>query len=222
MRLNKFLALYTGISRRSADTAVDEGRVLVNNLPAAPGQNVEKGDEVRFDDRIVTPEVKLRTIILNKPEGYVVSRAGQGSKTIYELLPNDLHHLKPVGRLDKDSSGLLLLTNDGHLAQELTHPKFTKQKVYEISLDKTLEPLHQQMISDYGIELEDGKSRLQLEKINDDGAKWRVVMAEGRNRQIRRTFAAIGYSVGRLHRTQFGPYRLGDLGSRKFIAVTKD
>jgi 23S rRNA pseudouridine2605 synthase len=104
---------------------------------------------------------------------------------------------------------LLLLTNDGQLAYELTHPKFIKQKVYEVTLNQPLQPLHRQMISDHGIQLDDGPSRLQLERLqeNDDHA-WRVTMHEGRNRQIRRTFAALGYTVTKLHRTQFGPYQL--------------
>jgi 23S rRNA pseudouridine2605 synthase len=149
--------------------------------------------------------------MLNKPVGYVVSRDGQGNPIIYELLPAEYQALKPVGRLDKDSSGLLLLTNDGQLANELTHPRYAKTKVYEIALDKGLEPLHQQMINDHGIELEDGNSRLQLEKLDEQGKAWRVTMSEGRNRQIRRTFAALGYEVINLRRVQFGAHALGAL-----------
>jgi 23S rRNA pseudouridine2605 synthase len=148
--------------------------------------------------------------MLNKPTGYVVSRDGQGSLTIYDLLPPELHSLKPIGRLDKDSSGLLLLTNDGQLAQELTHPKYQKTKIYEVTLSTPLQPLHRQMISDRGLQLTDGPSKLELERITDGNDKdWRVHMHEGRNRQIRRTFAALGYSVQTLHRTHFGSYVLG-------------
>ncbi len=127
------------------------------------------------------------------------------------LLPTELHSLKPIGRLDKDSSGLLLLTNDGNLAHELTHPSFRKTKVYEVELDKPLTPLHHQMIHDIGITLEDGVSILQLEKLSNTGTSWRVTMHEGRNRQIRRTFDALGYDVSRLHRIRFGKYDLGKL-----------
>ncbi|HAC55868.1 TPA: ribosomal large subunit pseudouridine synthase B, partial [Candidatus Saccharibacteria bacterium] len=149
-------------------------------------------------------------LLLNKPVGYVCSRRRQGdTPTIYELLNPDQQRLKAVGRLDRDSSGILLLTDDGDFAHQMTHPSFAKRKVYEIKLDRDLEPLHQQMINDYGVTLEDGQSKLQLERLSEDERwSWRVVMSEGRNRQIRRTFAALGYTVTRLHRTAFGPYTL--------------
>jgi len=211
MRINKFVAQATGLSRRQADEAVLQGRVTVNGRAATQGQNVVETDEVLLDGRAITPTARIITIILNKPVGYVVSRNGQGSKTIYNLLPPQLHHLKPVGRLDKDSSGLLLLTNDGQLAQELTHPKYEKIKIYEVKLGAPLQPLHRQMISDHGLQLTDGLSRLQLERLRSgDDKEWRITMHEGRNRQIRRTFAALGYGVTRLHRTHFGTYQLPD------------
>jgi 23S rRNA pseudouridine2605 synthase len=120
--------------------------------------------------------------------------------------------LKPVGRLDKNSSGLLLLTNDGTLAQELTHPSHRKVKIYEVTLMQSLEPLHRQMISDFGVTLSDGVSKLRLERMHDGNDKaWRVAMHEGRNRQIRRTFEALGYQIHTLHRTHFGAHTLGSL-----------
>jgi 23S rRNA pseudouridine2605 synthase len=210
MRINKYIALASGMSRRAADAAIAEGRVLVNGEVPAVGYDTRDDDRVTLDGSAITPDVKPVTIILHKPAGYVVSRNGQGSQTIYDLLPAKYHTLKPVGRLDKDSSGLLLLTNDGHLANELTHPRYTKTKIYEVELDKPLQPLHQQMVNDHGIELEDGNSRLQLEKL-DNAKNWKVTMQEGRNRQIRRTFAALGYTVTKLHRTHFGSYQLEGL-----------
>jgi 23S rRNA pseudouridine2605 synthase len=210
MRINKYIALASGMSRRAADAAIAEGRVLVNGEVPAVGYDTRDDDRVTLDGSAITPDVKPVTIILHKPAGYVVSRNGQGSRTIYDLLPAKYHTLKPVGRLDKDSSGLLLLTNDGHLANELTHPRYTKTKIYEVELDKPLQPLHQQMVNDHGIELEDGNSRLQLEKL-DNAKNWKVTMQEGRNRQIRRTFAALGYTVTKLHRTHFGSYQLEGL-----------
>lgn len=157
--------------------------------------------------------------MLNKPVGYVVSRDGQGSPTVYELLPKELQNLKPIGRLDKNSSGLLLLTNDGRLAQELTHPSYHKVKIYEVRLNKNLAPLHRQMISEIGIHLSDGPSKLGLERMNESSDKsWRITMHEGRNRQIRRTFESLGYAVAKLHRTTFGNYLLPvDLQSGKFV-----
>lgn len=217
MRINKFIANATGLSRRAADTAIEQGKVLVNGQKPLAGQDVSANDAVSLDGRNIT-SVKTVTILLNKPVGYVVSRAGQGSQTIYDLLPTELHHLKPVGRLDKDSSGLLLLTNDGQLAHELTHPSRQKTKVYEVVLDKPLQPLHRQMISDHGVMLEDGPSKFELERLKDE-TDWQVTMHEGRNRQIRRTFASLGYEVARLHRTVFGDYHLSDLGSGKYDQV---
>ena len=126
------------------------------------------------------------------------------------MLPKEFNELKPVGRLDKDSSGVLLLTNDGDFAFQMTHPKFYKNKEYIVELDIALEPLHQQMIADFGINLEDGKSQLGLIRLDDSRKKWRVIMREGRNRQIRRTFAALGYKVKKLHREIFGSYQLED------------
>jgi 23S rRNA pseudouridine2605 synthase len=214
MRINKYVALATGISRRAADTAIQAGRVLVNGDHPQPGQDIATEDWVTLDGRRIDADVSMQTIMLNKPIGYVCSRDGQGSKTIYELLPPDLHHLKPVGRLDKYSSGLLLLTNDGQLAHELTHPSRQKNKIYEVTLNKPLQPLHRQMIQDHGITLTDGLSKFQLERQKDgDETKWIVTMHEGRNRQIRRTFSALDYGINRLHRTMFGSYQLGQLGA---------
>jgi 23S rRNA pseudouridine2605 synthase len=210
MRINKFVAQATGLGRRAADEAIRAGRVGVNGRLAGLGDDVTDGDQITLDGRVITPAVKRLVVMLNKPRGYVVSRAGQGSRTIYELLPQQYHGLKPVGRLDKDSEGLLLLTNDGDLANELTHPRYAKTKVYEVALDKPLEPLHLQMISDHGIQLEDGPSRLGLMKLGSP-KDWQVIMSEGRNRQIRRTFSALGYEVVHLRRLQFGAHALGDL-----------
>ena len=224
MRLNKFIALATGMGRRPADQAVASGRVQVNGKPAAVGQEVSEADQITLDGlALAAPSQPTMTIMLNKPAGYVVSRNGQGSATIYDLLPAEYHHLKPVGRLDKESSGLLLLTNDGQLAFELTHPSRQKQKIYEVTLDKPLQPLHRQMVVDYGIMLDDGPSKFQLERLRDgDEKQWRVIMHEGRNRQIRRTFKALGYGIVKLHRTQFGNYTLGALQPGRYAAAASD
>jgi 23S rRNA pseudouridine2605 synthase len=219
MRINKFVAQATGMSRRNADTAIADGRVVINNAPAEAGSQVTPQDTVLVDGKTIAIQEHV-TLILNKPVDYVVSRNGQGSATVYDLLPTDLQHLKPVGRLDKDSSGLLLMTTDGDLANELTHPRRQKTKVYQITLDQALQPLHRQLIADRGITLEDGLSQLGLERqIDGDETRWIVTMHEGRNRQIRRTFAALGYTVLELHRTQFGGYALDLLESGNYRVV---
>ena len=214
MRINRFIALCSGLSRRAADAAVQEGRVLVNGTPPQPGRIVRPEDTVTLDGKPLKAPQGTQTILLHKPRGYVVSRNGQGSKTIYDILPPELQSLKPIGRLDKDSSGLLLLTDNGVLANELTHPRYQKTKIYEIELDQPLQPLHQQMITDIGVLLDDGPSKLGLARMHEgNDYAWRITMQEGRNRQIRRTFAALGYTVSRLHRTHFGAYAIADLSS---------
>ena len=220
-RLNKFLATHLGISRREADDAIADGKVLVNGKPAILGNRIENSDKVIFDGKPVNT-AELIYLLFNKPVGYVSSRAQQGStSTIYELLPPEYHSLKTVGRLDKDSSGLILLTNDGDFAFAMTHPKFYKNKTYQVSLDRPLEPLHQQMISDFGVTLPDGPSKLTLTAQDKTRKDWQVDMSEGRNRQIRRTFASLGYTVTALHRTHFGTYALADLKSGEWLTITK-
>jgi 23S rRNA pseudouridine2605 synthase len=219
MRINKYIAAATGMSRRAADAAIADGRVRLNGQLIQLGDQVGENDQLTLDGKPITAPTKTVTILMNKPVGYVVSRNGQGAATIYELLPKEYHTLKPVGRLDKDSSGLLLLTNDGNFANELTHPRYAKTKIYEVTLDKPLAPLHQQMISDHGVSLDDGPSRLQIEKLDDVGQRLRITMQQGRNRQIRRTFEALGYKVATLHRTHFGPYALSQLAATQLFII---
>lgn len=223
-RLNKFLALQLGISRRQADELIEKGRISINGKTAQLGERFKAGDEIKLGEKIIskTREEK-KYIIFNKPRGYVCSRKKQGeNETIYAILPKEFSVLKPVGRLDKDSSGILLLTNDGDFAFQMTHPKFRKVKEYLVSLDTPLQPIHQQMIADFGINLPDGKSQLGLERLDDSRKNWKVIMSEGRNRQIRRTFSAIGYEVKELHRIVFGSYILPkDLNFGDFRKVEK-
>lgn len=223
-RLNKFLALQLGISRRQADELIEKGRISINGKTAQLGERFKAGDEIKLGEKIIskTREEK-KYVIFNKPRGYVCSRKKQGeNETIYAILPKEFSVLKPVGRLDKDSSGILLLTNDGDFAFQMTHPKFRKVKEYLVSLDTPLQPIHQQMIADFGINLPDGKSQLGLERLDDSRKNWKVIMCEGRNRQIRRTFSAIGYEVEELHRTVFGSYILPkDLNFGDFRKVEK-
>lgn len=216
-RLNKFVALALGVSRRQADELIEQGKVTVNDQPAKLGQRITTTDIIHYGNKPLTAQAH-QLILLHKPVGYLCSRASQGGvPTIYELLPTNLHHLKPVGRLDKDSSGLILLTNDGDFAHQMTHPSFYKMKRYLVTLDRPLQPLHRQMINDFGVQLPDGPSRLTLERQHEgDEHRWIVQMSEGRNRQIRRTFAALGYTVTKLHRTDFGNYSLGSIKRGEF------
>ena len=223
MRLNKYLAHATGISRREADDLIEQGRVSVNGRAVELGSQIAETDLLAIDGKPVTNATPTYTyLLLNKPVGYLCSRKSQGGDpTIYQLLPPMYHLLKPVGRLDRDSSGLLLLTDDGDFAHRMTHPSFHKNKTYEVALDHDLAPLHRQMISDIGVDLEDGKSQLQLERLIDgDETQWKVIMHEGRNRQIRRTLLALGYTVTRLHRTQFGNYSVQTLKQGEYAPTS--
>ena len=222
IRLNKFLASRLGISRREADELIKKGEILIDEVPAKIGDKVDGSNKVCYNEKIVPFMAKYTYLAFNKPIGYVCSRRSQGdSKTLYELLPEEYKKLKTVGRLDKDSSGLILLTNDGDFAFKMTHPKFRKTKIYEVMLDRPLEPLHQQMISDFGIKLEDGVSKFLIVRSPNfpDRTHFIVSLSEGRNRQIRRTFAALGYKVFNLHRTNFGKYELNNLKAGEYIII---
>lgn len=217
VRLNKFIAQYTSLSRRSADAAIASGRVKINSSVARLGALVFENDKVWLDNKVVTAKSVFQTVMLNKPQGYVCSKAGQGSKTIYDLLPGKYHHLNPVGRLDKDSSGLILLTNDGQLANKLAHPRYNKSKTYLVTINKPLQPADILKLKN-GVALSDGISKFsQVDKLADKELK--VVLSEGRNRQIRRTLRALGYNVQTLHRISFGEYELSNLKTGSFQAI---
>ncbi len=216
MRLNTFIARATDLSRRAADEAIKQGRVQINKSKPSLGQIVSEGDIVHLDGKLVRADKPRQTIVFNKPTGYVCSRRQQGNKTIYDLLPSHLSHLNPVGRLDKDTSGLLLLTNDGQLANKFSHPRYQKQKVYLVKLDKPLKPTHQSMICSQGVQLDDGLSKFKIKNVDSSGTRLQLTLMEGRNRQIRRTFSALGYQVVDLHRTQISNISIGSLKSGQY------
>lgn len=220
MRLNKFVALALDISRRKADQLISDGKISINNQTAAFNYEPKPTDKIEYNNQLLRVDAGPQIILmLNKPTGIVCSREGQGSNTIYDIIPRKYHSLNPIGRLDKDSSGLLIMTNDGHLHQELSHPSKLKNKTYQIVINKLLSDADRKSIN-RGIKLDDGISRLQLEPWNgSNGRRWIVTMHEGRNRQIRRTFAHLGYKVTQLNRIQFGPYELGQLDAGHFKLV---
>lgn len=222
-RLNKYLAHHTGISRREADNWISQGRVSVNGTPAILGTVIQPGrDYLAIDDRPMKGSIEAYTyLLLNKPVGYVCSRRKQGDNpTIYSLLPPQYHHLKVAGRLDKDSCGLLLLTDDGDTIFKLTHPKFAKQKVYIVELNRELTAEDRMKISS-GVELEDGTSLLEISQLQTAKRPnvYKVIMHEGRNRQIRRTFGELRYSVAHLERSSFGKYDDSDIAQGQFKIV---
>jgi 23S rRNA pseudouridine2605 synthase len=216
-RVNQFIAAASGLSRRAADAAVAAGRVTINGQAARLGDQVTPGATVALDGQALTPPIRHTYLALHKPTGYVSSRARQGgAPTIYDLLPPEYHALRPAGRLDRDSSGLMLLSDDGPFIQELTHPSHHKAKIYELTLAKPLTPAgHAALIS--GVVLADGPSRLRV--IKSAGRHVTVSLTEGRNRQLRRTFGALGNGIIALHRTAIGPYALGALPPGEFKLI---
>ena len=220
MRINRYIAQYTTYSRRKADALIEAGKVLINRKPAHVGSVVEDSDIVIVDGVQLFPDKRPQIIVLlHKPTGYVCSSSGQGTPTVYDLLPKTLHSLKIAGRLDKDSSGLVILTNDGHLLQSLTHPSNDKDKVYHVSLHK---PLEDGAIAEFarGVSIGDERtSKMSVLPLAHENT-YEVTIQEGRNRQIRRSFEALGYRVVTLHRLQLGPYELGRLAPKQYKIAT--
>lgn len=216
MRLNKLLAERLGISRRTADKIIKGGQVSVSGQIAGLGLTIDNPADVRVDGQTLPDESQKQYILLNKPLGYVSSRQGQGSPTIYDLLPQKFRSLNPAGRLDKNSCGLMLLTNDGKLLYELTHPSQNKEKIYQVCLDKSLDPIDRKIILSGGVSLPDGISKFLVVPKDDC---YEIRLAEGRKRQIRRTFEAIGYKVTSLKRTQLGPYQLTNLAEGEYRLI---
>jgi pseudouridine synthase len=219
MRLNKFLADNTELSRRKADVAIENGRIAINGQRASLGTVINFDDKVTIDGKLIkSKEIKIITVLLNKPVGYVCSKDGQGSKTVYDLLPESYNSLNIAGRLDKDSSGLVVLTNDGKLLHELTHPASDKEKVYKVSIDKTLWPEDRNKLLT-GVDIEDDRPSKfkRIKKLSDKS--YEVVLTEGRNRQIRRTFEALGYKVTNLSREQLGRFRLGKIKEKEKVVL---
>jgi 23S rRNA pseudouridine2605 synthase len=216
-RINKYVAQITSLSRRAVDGLILNEQIKLNGQVARLGDIVNDGDQVLYNDKVLEANTIPKILILvNKPTGYVCSRAGQGSKTIYELLPDKYQDLKTVGRLDKESSGLILLTNDGDLNNRLSHPSFNKSKIYEVRINKPMNEEDKVRIENGNILLDDKPSSFMLRSLSDDLKFWEVVIQEGRNRQIRRTFYTLGYTVTHLKRTQFDKYKLDALAVGKY------
>ncbi|HEY2125056.1 MAG TPA: pseudouridine synthase [Chthoniobacterales bacterium] len=208
--MNRYLAAAGLGSRRRCDELIETGQVTINgqictNFSAQPGET----DHVKVSGRLVRIELP-RTIILHKPAGFVSTRRDPHARdTIFDLLPAKFSHLFNIGRLDAPTEGLLLLTNDGDLAQKLTHPRYKVEKEYEVTLDRAWDPqLKIKLLQ--GIIL-DGE-RAKLASLRDLGpTRLRVVLRQGLNRQIRRMFEAVGYKVKHLVRIRLGNLHLGDL-----------
>ncbi|MFO8079404.1 MAG: pseudouridine synthase [Armatimonadota bacterium] len=215
-RLQKLLARAGLGSRRSCEELIRERRVTVNGATVEKlGAKARPEDDIRVDGKpVVIPEGHVY-LVLNKPPGYVTTKDDpQGRPTVMDLVPEELRdRVFPVGRLDQDSTGLLLLTDDGDLTQRLLHPKHHVSKQYLADVEQTPSETQLRKLRS-GVELEDGRTQpaeVMLVAQGGGEARLRITITEGRNRQVRRMCAAIGHPVRRLKRVAMGPLRLGEL-----------
>jgi 23S rRNA pseudouridine2605 synthase len=221
VRLQKYLAQAGVASRRASEDLIAAGRVRVNGATVTePGTRVDPaGDVVEVDGRRVRP-ARTAWFALHKPRGYVSTRRDpQGRPTLYELLPRDLHALFYVGRLDLDSEGLILLTNDGDAAHRLLHPRFGIEREYEVELaepmdDTALRRLRRGVVLDDGPARAERVTRLSPRRVS-------VTLREGRKREVRRMMGAVGHEVVRLRRVRYGPIRLGALAPGRWRELTE-
>ncbi|HEV2712082.1 MAG TPA: pseudouridine synthase [Gaiellaceae bacterium] len=208
MRLNAYLARAGVASRRKADELIKAGRVRVNGEPGQLNTFVERGDRVEVDGREVAPQ-RLAYVLLHKPPGVVTTASDpQGRPTAVELVDLDVR-IVPVGRLDVETTGALLLTNDGELAHRLAHPKYEVEKVYEAEVEgKPSDEALRRLAS--GVELEDGLTApAEVRRLAP--ALIELSIHEGRNRQVRRMLEAVGHPVKRLHRSRYAGLTLEGL-----------
>ncbi len=208
-RLNKYIASTGFCSRRKADELILEGRVRVNDRPIEElGFYVREKDRVYIDNKLVKPQ-KLEYYKFYKPAGYITtSEDEKGRKTIYDVIPPELKHLKPVGRLDKESTGLIILTNDGEFINEMTHPSIKVPKVYIVSINgKFTTEDAEKMFNGIEIETDSGEKKMAYAEtlpieLKNKSSMIQVVLYQGINRQIRKMFAKLGYEVESLKRIQ--------------------
>ena len=224
MRLNKFLAACGVASRRDCDELINQCIVKFNGAVASLGMEADEGDEVTVDGNKVVLK-KNEYYILNKPKGYLSTVSDdKGRRTVLDLLPSNVGRIYPVGRLDYDSEGLLILTTDGELAQRLTHPSNEVPKTYLVKIEgtateATLNPIRS------GVEIDGGyvtkKCKAHIVETNKDYTKIHITITEGKNREIRKMFAAIGREVTLLKRIKVGELTLRGLNRGAYRKLTK-
>jgi 23S rRNA pseudouridine2605 synthase len=219
MRLNAYLARAGIASRRKADELIKAGRVLVNGEPGQLNTFVERGDRVEIDGQEVVLQ-RLAYVLLHKPAGVVTTASDpQGRPTVVELVEHEVR-VVPVGRLDVDTTGALLLTNDGELAHRLAHPKYEVEKVYEADVEG--EPSNEVLrrLAE-GVELEDGVTApAEVRRLGPSVVE--LSIHEGRNRQVRRMLEAVGHPVRRLHRSRYAGLTLDRVEPGRWRELTPD
>lgn len=224
IRLNRFIAQSGICSRREADDFIQAGLVTVNGVVVTTlGTKVQPTDEVKFNDSRVEGEKKVY-LVLNKPKGYVTSLDDpHADKTVMELVKDACtERIYPVGRLDKNSVGLLLFTNDGDLTRQLTHPSFQKKKIYQVSLDKPLTKADMEQIAQ-GITLEDGEIYAdEIAYVKEDKTEVGIEIHSGRNRIVRRIFEHMGYAVKKLDRVYYAGLSKKNLKRGQWRFLTRE
>ncbi len=226
IRINKFLSLCGLGSRRKTEDLITGGLITVNGtvMRDLSYQVDSAADIVMYKKQVLTPVQSFHYLIVNKPKGFITSANDERSRsTVFDLIPQRLKELGifPVGRLDKDTEGLLLFTNDGDLAYRLTHPRFKIPKTYEVLLDKPLRDDHKYSI-EHGIELY-GSITLPaiIKPLNDEWTAVTITITEGKKRQVRLMFTMFGYEIVSLTRIQYGPIALGNLPEGKYRILTR-
>jgi len=225
-RLQKIIARAGIVSRRAAEAYIREGRVTVNRKVVTQlGAKADPGrDEIRVDGRLIPAKVEKLYLMLYKPTGYVTTlKDPEGRPIVTDLLRNVRQRVYPVGRLDYDSEGLLILTNDGDFAQRIQHPRHDIPKTYFVKIRGSLAPQALRHLEE-GVDLEDGvftPGVVRLEKTNPKSSWLQITVSEGRNRVVRRAFDALGHPVQRLVRIAVGNLMLGDLASGEYRPLMK-
>ena len=224
IRLNRFIAQSGLCSRREADDYIQAGLVSVNGVIVTElGSKVKPTDEVKFNDSRIEGEKKVY-LVLNKPKGYVTSLEDpHADKTVMDLVKGACEErIYPVGRLDKNSLGLLLFTNDGDMTRQLTHPSYRKKKIYQVSLDKPLTRADMDRIAE-GITLEDGEIHAdEIAYVKEDKSEIGIEIHSGRNRIVRRIFESLGYSVRKLDRVYYAGLTKKNLNRGAWRFLTKE
>ncbi|MBQ8458781.1 rRNA pseudouridine synthase [bacterium] len=221
-RLNKYIASSGLCSRRKADELIESGVVMVNGKKVTElGYGVQAKDKVFVNGKMIHP-VKHEYYRFYKPAGYITTSDDEkGRKTIYDLLPENLHHLKPVGRLDRESTGLIILTNDGDLINELTHPSAKVPKLYKVSINgKITQDDINKMYK--GIEIEQNKTayaQVDVLDFDNNSTTMEILLYQGLNRQIRKMFEILGYEVVTLKRIQHATLTLEGLKRGEFKPI---
>lgn len=225
IRLNRYIANSGVCSRREADKLIARGLVTVNGqVVTEMGQQVKRNDEVRFEGKKLNPEAKVY-ILINKPKDMVTTTSDpEGRRTVLDLIEEACEErVYPVGRLDRNTTGVLLMTNDGDLSKKLTHPSSEIRKIYHVFLNKPLEKEHLSLIKK-GIELEDGLIQPDEVSYADpiDTTQVGIVIHSGRNRIVRRIFEHLGYTVEKLDRVYFAGLTKKNLPRGKWRFLSKD